>query len=153
MNMSLLERFNFITKKTSPEVPELFANSAASSSPFGVQTPTIELIGLDELADVVTFVEGDVILDDATLSHDAYFVLDGRLDIVRQGQIVADVQPGWFAGEISIHAGRRRNATVVAGTDCRAYHLKRGNFETLYATCPAIKAHIEETIKVRQPTA
>lgn len=145
--MKLLKRSN--SDVQSNQLPTALAASAAAQSVFAASTPVEELRTLDELADLVVLNEGDVIVDNQALGQYCVFVLDGQLDVYRDGDRFAEVLPGWFAGEMSIRHQQRRNATVVARTDAVVYRLSRGDFDTLYATCPAVQAHIDQTIKAR----
>ncbi len=142
----MLKRFN---RTSSPTVPSVLSESAAYRQPIVSAIPAEQLTDLDRLADVVEFDAGSQVTLDGALGTTCYFVLDGRLDVVRDGETVADVTPGWFAGEMSMRTNQRRNATIRAAEPTRAYRLGRGQFETLLATAPAIRAHVDATMAVR----
>ncbi len=132
------------------ETPATIRDSAAGRLAAVAAIPAEQLASLDRLAEVVELHPGDELATTDSLGTSCYFVLDGRLDVERDGTAVADVAPGWFAGEMSMGDQRRRNATLRVAEPTRAYRLGRGEFETLMATAPAIRAHVDTTIGVRR---
>ena len=143
----MLKRFN--RSHENPTAPAALRSSAAAARPEIAAIPVDELVTLDRLADVVEFDTGQELATADSLGTTCYFVLDGRLDVIRDGETIADVTPGWFAGEMSMRSQQRRNATLRAAEPTRAYRLGRGEFETLVATSPAIRSHVDATMQVR----
>lgn len=61
----------------------------------------------------------------------AYILLDGSVEIRKDGDVVATLQPGDVVGEIALVTGRLRSATVVTTTDVQALHFTADAFEQL----------------------
>ena len=60
---------------------------------------------------------------------DAFYVLvDGKVEVIRDGARVADLVAGQSFGEVALISGEPRNATVSAAEDCRAYRLECAPF-------------------------
>ena len=60
---------------------------------------------------------------------DAFYVLvDGTVEVTRDGTHLADLGAGQSFGEVALISGQPRNATVSAADDCRAYRLECAPF-------------------------
>ncbi|RKO88092.1 cyclic nucleotide-binding-like protein [Blyttiomyces helicus] len=57
-----------------------------------------------------------------------YFILDGSVAIVVNGNVVASLHYGNFFGEVALIAQIPRTATVRAATPCHLYRLSRVDF-------------------------
>ena len=65
-------------------------------------------------------------------------VIDGNLEVTRDGQHVANIGPGGFAGEMSLLTHSTHNANVAATADSRVLHIEGGAFEVLLKRVPLI---------------
>src|SRR5262249_13748046 len=54
--------------------------------------------------------------DDGT---EVFLLFDGMMQVIRDGQVVAEAGPGAILGEMALVDTARRNATLRAATDCR----------------------------------
>jgi CRP-like cAMP-binding protein len=63
------------------------------------------------------------------------------------------VEPGEFAGEMSLLTGEPRSATIVALTDTMVYEITREHVATLLAERPAIAEAISEVVALRRLNA
>lgn len=73
-----------------------------------------ELRKIAGYADEVDVREGEELLRQGNFAHEFMVVLEGRADVVRDGQSIAALGPGDFLGEIAVLEGGSRTATVVA---------------------------------------
>jgi CRP-like cAMP-binding protein len=65
---------------------------------------------------------------------DAFYVIGaGRVDVLRDGELVNTLGPGAHAGETALLTDAPRNATVVARTPARVFRLDRAGFDRLMA--------------------
>jgi small-conductance mechanosensitive channel/CRP-like cAMP-binding protein len=89
----------------------------------------------------------------ATMVILAEGLLEARLH--RDGKEVAlgRIEPGEFAGEMSLLTGEPRSATIVALTDAVAYEITREHLAELLAERPAIAEAISETVAQRRLNA
>jgi CRP-like cAMP-binding protein len=77
----------------------------------------------DHIADVVDSIlerrvkAGKVLIKQGQWGHEVLLVLEGELEVQRDGDVLAVQGPGEIAGEVAVLTGGRRNATVVARTD------------------------------------
>ncbi|MGH3358139.1 MAG: cyclic nucleotide-binding domain-containing protein [Nocardioidaceae bacterium] len=80
---------------------------------------------------------------------EAYLILDGQVVVRRQGEQVAELQPGDIVGEISLHERILRTATVTALTPLELLHLGRDAFTRLYESVPAFRDAVDATVSER----
>jgi CRP-like cAMP-binding protein len=65
---------------------------------------------------------------------DAFYAIGaGRVDIVRDGEVVNSLGPGAHFGEVALLRDAPRNATVAARTPLRVFRLEREGFDALAA--------------------
>jgi Cyclic nucleotide-binding domain len=64
--------------------------------------------------------EGETLVDQDTVGSELYLVLDGKLDVEVDGEVVAEVGPGAILGVRATIEGGLRTATLRAATRCRA---------------------------------
>ena len=57
-----------------------------------------------------------------------YLLIDGTVEVDRDGAHVDDMAAGDSFGEVALISGEPRNATVTAGDECRAYRLECAPF-------------------------
>jgi CRP/FNR family cyclic AMP-dependent transcriptional regulator len=76
-------------------------------------------------------------------------VLDGLVDVVIDGEVVATCGPKDFFGEISLLEGRKRTATVVAKTPVVVDVIGRREFQTLLHDFPQIDAQLRAVMEER----
>lgn len=62
---------------------------------------------------------GDVLVEQGQEGDELYLVLDGVLEVIVDGEKLAEIGPGALVGERAILEGGRRTATLRAVTECR----------------------------------
>lgn len=67
-----------------------------------------------------------------------FFVLEGTVDIRREGRAIARIGKGKYFGEMSFLLGMERSATAVAQEPCRCVIIHGHNFEALLLEFPEI---------------
>jgi CRP-like cAMP-binding protein len=60
---------------------------------------------------------GEVLTREGTVARQTFFILDGQAEVTVRGQVVAEIGPGAFVGEMATLEGTTRSATVRAKTD------------------------------------
>jgi CRP-like cAMP-binding protein len=63
--------------------------------------------------------EGEILVEQDSTGTDLYLVLDGMLDVVVDGEVIAEVGPGAILGVRATLEGGMRTATLRAATRCR----------------------------------
>jgi putative peptide zinc metalloprotease protein len=89
--------------------------------------------GLIEHGRWITASAGDPIVTQGEEGDAFYAIRSGRVDVVRDGEPVAQLGPGDHFGETALLTDEPRNATVVAHTPVRAFRLSREGFDNVIA--------------------
>ncbi|WP_395152783.1 cyclic nucleotide-binding domain-containing protein [Ilumatobacter sp.] len=96
---------------------------------------------LDEVIDIstdITVPAGRVLIKEGSSVQELIIVIDGNLEVTRNGQHVANIGPGGFAGEMALLTHSTHNATVAASEDSRVLHIEGGAFDVLLKRVPII---------------
>ena len=83
---------------------------------------------------------GDVVIREGLPGEELYVVLEGELEVTRQGVDLAVLQKGEHFGEIALVLDSPRMATVTAITECRLLVLHRTILDELIVRRPEIGA-------------
>ena len=79
-----------------------------------------------------------------------FFVLvEGEADVVRQGEVVNELGPGDFIGEIALVTGRPRTATVRTRGPSRLLIMTASGFRALMHDMPSIQEKVQAAITAR----
>ena len=96
---------------------------------------------LDAVGAVVTdlrFNAGETLIRQGDAAHEMFIVTVGQLEVIRDGEHIADIGPGSFAGEMAVLARTQRNSTVNAKTDVEVLHIDGRSLQALFADVPEI---------------
>ena len=84
-----------------------------------------------------SFSAGDVVFTDGDLSNGyMYTVLDGEIELLKQGSVLETVGVGGVFGEMAILDHEPRSATAIAKTTCRLAAISEARFKALVAEHP-----------------
>jgi CRP/FNR family transcriptional regulator, cyclic AMP receptor protein len=97
------------------------------------------------LATGLNLAEGTELTHQGDQGREFILVLEGTVDVVIDGAVVATGGAGDFFGEIALLEGGQRVATVVAKTDVLVEVINRAEFSALLATHPSIGEKIRAT--------
>jgi CRP/FNR family cyclic AMP-dependent transcriptional regulator len=100
-------------------------------------------------ADEIDLPVGYHLLDQGSFPHEVFVILDGTVDVTKDGVPLATLGRGEILGEIAILGGERRTATVVAATPVRAAVMMRREFDEMRAEMPAVAQRIERIARER----
>jgi small-conductance mechanosensitive channel/CRP-like cAMP-binding protein len=104
-----------------------------------------------------SFPAGAVLMHEGESGATMVILAEGLLEALlhRDGKEVTlgRIEPGEFAGEMSLLTGEPRSATIVALTDAVAYEITREHLAELLAERPAIAAAISKTVAERRLNA
>jgi CRP-like cAMP-binding protein len=109
----------------------------------------------DELAmcadrcEEIEVLPGSRVLNEGDFAYKLLVVVEGRLEVVRRGQRVAELVPGDFFGEMALPDDGRRNADVVALERSRLAKMMIWDFQQLREAIPAVAERIDATIAER----
>lgn len=96
---------------------------------------------LDRVTRAATDLElgaGSVLMREGSTANEMVVVVAGTLEVTRDGEHVADIGPGGFAGEMALLTHSHRNSTVTTKTDCSVLHIDGRAFATLLDEVPTI---------------
>lgn len=71
---------------------------------------------------------GDVIFKKGDQGHKMYFIIDGRVDIVLDANVLTTYSTSDYFGEKSILLGEKRTATAIAQSDVRMFSIQKEDF-------------------------
>jgi CRP/FNR family transcriptional regulator, cyclic AMP receptor protein len=74
---------------------------------------------------------GDVILKEGEETTDAYIILKGQVDVIKNNEVLATLQENSLFGEIGLIDQRPRTATCIAKTRCTLGTVTREDFVIL----------------------
>jgi CRP/FNR family transcriptional regulator, cyclic AMP receptor protein len=108
-----------------------------------------ELRRVGELADVLDFKSGRVLMRQGDTGLEALVIVTGRATVERDGSVITDVGPGAVLGEMALLSSRPRNATVTVTTDGQMLVLGRREFQALMDEMPSVRSQVMECLADR----
>jgi len=108
----------------------------------------VEQISLELTPRVV--VPGDYVFKEGDHGEEMFFVVHGILEVIMNGEVIAEVQDGGFFGEIAIFRDVPRTAAVRARVYCDLYSLSKETFQLVVAQYPDIAEKIKDEAKARE---
>ncbi len=110
------------------------------------QVPLFASLDADELDAVgltsteLDFAAGRTLMTEGERAHEMYVLVDGTVEVTKDGHHIADVGAGGFVGEMALLSHSHRNSTVTAKTDVNVLHIDGREFSTLLRRVPTIAA-------------
>lgn len=97
-----------------------------------------ELRQLDRVAEHVTYDPLEHLTRQGTTGYEFLVLLQGEVDVIVDGHVVASLGAGDHLGELALLDGRPRTASVVAKTPVRAMLVASREFRALVETVPSL---------------
>jgi CRP-like cAMP-binding protein len=97
------------------------------------------------------FSGGTVLMHEGEPGHELLVLLEGEVDVRREGRRVAAGGRGDFFGEIALVSHARRTATVTATSQVRALVIRDREFRDLLMQQPQVALTILEAFGERLP--
>jgi CRP/FNR family cyclic AMP-dependent transcriptional regulator len=120
------------------------------SIPLFKTVPDEELAQIAPFAREVSVDEGRHLVREGDFSYEFMVIEEGKAEVLRGGEHVADLGPGDFFGEIGLLERDRRNATVVAKTPMRLVTLTGWDLKRMERTMPEAVARVREVLAARR---
>lgn len=108
-----------------------------------------ELDHVGQAATDLNMPAGQVVMRQGSLAHEMVIVVKGTLEVTRDGEHVADVGPGGFAGEMALLTRAERNSTVTTKTDVELLHIDGRSFTALLEDVPEIAVKMLPIVAAR----
>ncbi len=107
------------------------------------------LAQISNLMTPVDLAAGDVLARQGEIGREFVILLEGEVDVARDGKVIAVRGPGDYIGEIALLDNQPRTATVTAKTEVAAEVLNRAEFASLLATAPELSSRLMATLARR----
>ena len=108
-----------------------------------------ELVAVSSLATRLDLAAGKELTKQGETGNEFVVILDGEVDVVIDGNVVASRGPGDYFGEIALLSERPRTATVVAKTPVAIEVIGRREFRALVDDQPTIEAQLRAVMAER----
>ena len=118
--------------------------------------PLFESVSDEDLAKISPFVsevsvsEGKHLVEEGDYAYEFMAIEEGRAEVRRGDQTLAELGPGDFFGEMGLIDSERRNATVIAQTPLRLITLDRWDMKRLEKAIPSAAEKIREVVEQRR---
>jgi CRP/FNR family cyclic AMP-dependent transcriptional regulator len=97
-----------------------------------------ELKKVATITDEVSLREGSVLTKEGRAGHEFVVLIDGTARVTRKGEVLADLGPGDWLGEIALLTKAPRTATVTATSPIQALVITDRAFRQVVQKTPAI---------------
>jgi CRP-like cAMP-binding protein len=101
-----------------------------------------ELSEIATIADEIRFAEGATLIREGERGREFLIVVDGTVEVTKQGRTLNELGPGSFVGEIALVTDVPRTATVVATSPVRLLVITDRGFQHLIRKTPSIAAKV-----------
>ena len=101
-----------------------------------------ELTQLARVSEDLEVPAGKVLCKEGDIGHEFFVIIDGQVEVTRNGQPVATRGSADFVGEIALLEQTTRTATVTAKTPLRLFALTSSSFKTLIDDNPSVERKV-----------
>jgi CRP/FNR family cyclic AMP-dependent transcriptional regulator len=101
-----------------------------------------ELRQIARIADEIDLRAGKVLCKQGTVGREFFVLLEGTVDVSRDGRSIDTIEGGGFFGEIALVSDAPRNATVTATTPLRVLVIVDREFRELLRSSPQISSKV-----------
>ena len=123
---------------------------ALANAPLFRNLSRNDLVALAKVTEDLEVEEGKVLAREGDIGHEFFVIVDGEVDVAKEGETVRRLGSGDFFGEIAlIWESPRRTATVTAATPVRLFVLTRPAFRGLIDHHPDIEEKVLEALEER----
>ena len=110
-----------------------------------------ELRRIAQISDEVDIREGTELLHQGGFAHEFMVIEEGRANVIRDGDRVAELGPGDFFGEIAALNRGQRNAAVVAATPMTLIVMTDRDLRNIAREMPAVDRCLRAVAEARAP--
>jgi CRP/FNR family cyclic AMP-dependent transcriptional regulator len=123
---------------------------ALANAPLFRNLSRNDLVALAKVTEDLEVEEGKVLAREGDIGHEFFVIVDGEVDVAKEGETVRRLGSGDFFGEIAlIWESPRRTATVTAAAPVRLFVLTRPAFRGLIDHHPDIEEKVLEALEER----
>src|SRR5919202_1511022 len=110
-----------------------------------------ELRRIAQVADTVDVPEDKELLHQGAFAYEFMVIEDGRAEVTRDGEHVADLAAGDFLGEIAAPESGTRNASVIARSPMSLIVMTAYDLRQLTASIPELDRTLRAAAEARHP--
>ena len=92
---------------------------------------------------------GDKLVQEGQGGVGFYLILDGKVDVIKDGKKLAELETGNFFGELGVIDGQSRTADVVAVTETKCWILSQWAMKSVIASHPEVALSMLEELARR----
>ena len=108
-----------------------------------------QLSQISSLMTPLDIAAGRVLAHQGESGREFMILLEGEIEVAREGKVIAVRGAGDYVGEIALLDERPRTATLTARTDIVVEVLNRAEFSSLLAEAPELSRQIRATMARR----
>lgn len=101
-------------------------------------------------ADEVDVQPGKHLIDQGQFGYEFFVIEEGKAEVKRGEESIAQLGPGDFFGEIALLEEDRRTASVIATEPMRAIVMTRRDFSEMQREMPSIAAQVRQAVEDRK---
>ena len=118
--------------------------------PLFEAVPQKDLERISPFVSEVSVSEGKTLVQEGDYAYEFMAIEEGVAEVRRGGEVLAELGPGDFFGEMGLIEDHRRNATVVAKTPLRLITLDQWDMRRLEKAIPSALDQIRAVIEKRR---
>ena len=101
-------------------------------------------------ADEVEVPAGKHLIDQGQFGYEFFVIEEGKAEVKRGDEVIAQLGPGDFFGEIALLEADRRTASVIATEPMRAIVMTRQQFISMEEAMPSVAAQVLQAVEDRR---
>ena len=119
------------------------------NAPIFANTSEKSLESMIKSAIVKTVSPGDKLVQEGQGGVGFYLILDGKAEVIKEGEKLAELETGNFFGELGVIDGQPRTADVVAVTETKCWILSQWAMKSVIANHPEVALSMLEELARR----
>jgi CRP-like cAMP-binding protein len=101
-------------------------------------------------ADEVEVQPGKHLIDQGQFGYEFFVIEEGKAEVKRGDEVIAQLGPGDFFGEMALLEADRRNASVIASEPMRTIVMTRQQFISMEEAMPSVAAQVRQAVEARR---
>ncbi len=108
-----------------------------------------ELAEIEQLSEEIDVEAGRQLLREGDFAREFFVIVEGAVEINHGGQVVANLGPGDFLGEIALVDGGTRTATATTAAPTKLLLLGHREFHSLMGRNPSVQTAVLQALAHR----
>ena len=119
------------------------------NTPIFARTSEKSLESMIKSAVIKTVSSGDKVVQEGQGGVGFYLILDGKAEVIKEGEKLAELETGNFFGELGVIDGLPRTADVVAVTEIKCWILSQWAMKSVIENHPEVALSMLEELARR----